>query len=83
CLSGVFEEPVTGRMAHIDWARWADLVVVAPATANSLNRIAGGVGEDMLTTLVLAATCPIVLAPAMNPSMYTHDTVQKSLTKLA
>lgn len=82
CLSGVFEEPVAGRMAHIDWARWAELVLVAPATANTVNRLGFGLADDMLTTLALAATYPIVVAPAMNPSMYTHVAVQEGLTRL-
>ena len=71
-LVGVFEEPVAGRMAHIDWARAADVVVVAPATANTLARLAHGIGDDMLTTLVLATAAPLVLAPAMNPHMLAN-----------
>ncbi|RYG85973.1 bifunctional phosphopantothenoylcysteine decarboxylase/phosphopantothenate--cysteine ligase CoaBC, partial [bacterium] len=70
CLVGTFEEPDRGRMAHIDWARWADVVVIAPATATTLARIAAGIGDDMLTTLVLATEAPLVVAPAMNPHMY-------------
>ncbi|MEI7576172.1 MAG: bifunctional phosphopantothenoylcysteine decarboxylase/phosphopantothenate--cysteine ligase CoaBC [Armatimonadota bacterium] len=83
CLVDTFEEPERGRMAHIDWARTADVVVVAPATANTLNKLAGGVGDDMLTTLCLASTKPLVLAPAMNPQMYLHDATQASLSVLA
>ena len=79
CLTGAFEEPVAGRMAHIDWARQADLVVIAPATANTINKIAQGVGDDMLTTIALVTTRPMVIAPAMNPQMYANETVQKSL----
>ena len=79
CLQDTFEEPVAGRMAHIDWARWADLVLVAPATANTLVKLAHGVGEDMLTTLALATHAPLVVAPAMNPSMYTHEATQEAL----
>ncbi len=82
CLIDTFDEPVSGRMAHIDWARQADLILIAPATANTLNKIANGVGDDMLTTLVLASTCPLVLAPAMNPQMYLHDTTQASMATL-
>ena len=83
CLSDTFEEPVVGRMAHIDWARQADMVVVAPATANTINKLAAGIGDDMLTTIVLAATCPLVIAPAMNPQMYLNETTQQSLKALA
>ncbi len=82
CLQGVFEEPERGRMAHIDWARAADVLLVAPATANVLAKLANGVADDMLTTLALAYDGPVVLAPAMNPSMYAHEAVQGALTTL-
>jgi phosphopantothenoylcysteine decarboxylase / phosphopantothenate---cysteine ligase len=83
CLVGAFEEPVAGRMAHIDWAREADAVVVAPATANTLNKLAAGVGDDMLTTIALASDRPLVLAPAMNPQMYAQETTTGALRVLA
>ena len=83
CLVDTFEEPERGRMAHIDWARSADVVVVAPATANTLNKLAAGIGDDMLTTLCLASAKPLVLAPAMNPQMYLHEATQASLALLA
>lgn len=83
CLADTFEEPERGRMAHIDWARKADLVLIAPATANTLNKVANGIGDGMLTTLLLASTCPVVAAPAMNPAMYQHPETQSSLAKLA
>lgn len=79
CLIDTFEEPERGRMAHIDWARQADAVVVAPATANTLVRLAHGIGDDMLTTLVLATTAPVLVAPAMNPHMYANEGVQTAL----
>ncbi|MCH8978720.1 MAG: bifunctional phosphopantothenoylcysteine decarboxylase/phosphopantothenate--cysteine ligase CoaBC [Armatimonadetes bacterium] len=82
CLQDVFEEPEKGRMAHIDWARAADVLVVAPATANTLNALASGHADDMLTTIALAYEGPLVLAPAMNPSMLAHDTTQASLEAL-
>ncbi len=82
CLSGVFEEPERGRMAHIDWGRWADAVMIAPATANTINRLGFGLGEDMLTTLALVTRAPLILAPAMNPSMYAHPTTQEALARL-
>ena len=82
CLQDVFEEPVAGRMAHIDWARAADAVVIAPATANTLARLANGIGDDMLTTIVLATAAPLVIAPAMNPHMLANDATAESLRKL-
>ena len=83
CLQDTFDEPEVGRMAHIDWARQADLLLIAPATANSLGKLAAGIGDDMLTTLALAYTGPLVVAPAMNPSMYVHEPVQEALRTLA
>lgn len=83
CLTDTFEEPQSGRMAHIDWARQADVVVIAPATANTINKIARGIGDDMLTTIALATTSPLVIAPAMNPQMYVNETTQHSLETLS
>ena len=82
CLQDTFEEPERGRMAHIDWARAASVLVVAPATANTVNKLANGYADDMLTTLALAYEGPIVVAPAMNPSMYANETVVASLVRL-
>ncbi|HRK21437.1 MAG TPA: bifunctional phosphopantothenoylcysteine decarboxylase/phosphopantothenate--cysteine ligase CoaBC [Fimbriimonadaceae bacterium] len=74
-LNSVFEEPVPGRMAHIDWARWADLVLIAPASADTLAAAAHGLGRDMLQTLLLAYDGPTLYAPAMNPTMFTNPAV--------
>lgn len=82
CLQDTFDEPEAGRMAHIDWARAASVLVVAPATANTLAKLAHGVGDDMLTTLALAYRGPAVVAPAMNPAMYAHQATQTSLAVL-
>lgn len=71
-------------MDHINLARWADLILVAPATANYINKIAHGLGDDLLTTIFLAHdfTKPFLLAPAMNTKMYLHPTTQASISKL-
>lgn len=82
CLIDTFEEPDRGRMAHIDWARQASLLLVAPASANTINKLAAGIGDDMLTTLALAYDGPILIAPAMNPTMWSHQTVKESIDKL-
>lgn len=79
CLIDTFEEPIPGRMAHIDWAREADLLLIAPATANTMSGLARGEGTDMLTTLALAFEGRAMLAPAMNPSMYQHPTTRENL----
>lgn len=83
CLESAFEEPIRGRMAHIDWARWANLILIAPATANVLSKLAHGVGDDMLTTIALASTAPILAAPAMNPTMFSSAPVQGAIRLLA
>ncbi len=83
CLTDVFEEPVPGRMAHIDWARQADALLIAPATANTISKIANGIADDMLSTIAVAFTGPVVIAPAMNPAMYLHDATRESLKLLA
>jgi phosphopantothenoylcysteine decarboxylase/phosphopantothenate--cysteine ligase len=59
-------------MGHIDLARWADLILVAPATADFIARLRAGLADDLLTTLCLAATVPVALAPAMNRAMWDH-----------
>ncbi len=82
CLQDVFEEPERGRMAHIDWARQADVLVIAPATANTLTKLAFGMGNDMLTTIALAFDGPVVIAPAMNPTMYAASTTREALSRL-
>ncbi len=69
-------------MGHIQLARWADLVVVAPATANLLTKLARGIAEDLLTTLVLAADVPVLIAPAMNVSMWQADATQANVSLL-
>ncbi len=82
CLTDTFEEPERGRMAHIDWARQADAVVLAPATANTIARIAHGIGDDMLTTICLATSAPLIVAPAMNPQMYANEAHREALARL-
>ncbi len=82
CLQDTFDEPERGRMAHLDWARAADLILLAPATANLINQIANGIAGDMLTTLALASDAPLVVAPAMNPAMLAHPETADSIRKL-
>ncbi len=69
-------------MGHIELARWADCIVVAPATAHCLARLANGLADDLLTTLCLAATCPLAVAPAMNHQMWRSPATQRNLTQL-
>lgn len=69
-------------MGHIELARWADLVLIAPATADLMARLAQGRGDDLLTTLVLATDAPIAIAPAMNQAMWRDAATQHNLTQL-
>lgn len=70
-------------LEHVRLAQRADLVVVAPATANFLARLAAGLGDDLLTSLLLARTGPVLVAPAMNDAMYAHPATQANLATLA
>lgn len=70
------------KIAHIALAKWADLFVVAPATANALAKFAGGVADDLLSTTYLAMRCPVLLAPAMNAAMWKHPATQKNAERL-
>lgn len=83
-LTDVFEEPHARRIAHIDLAQSADLVLVAPATADILARMAHGFADDMLTTCLLAVpvSTPLLVAPAMNTVMWQHPATQANLRLL-
>ena len=67
---------------HIDMAEWSELVVVAPATANFLGKVAGGICDDFLTTVICATKSPILVVPAMNPNMWQHPPTQKNAAYL-
>jgi phosphopantothenoylcysteine decarboxylase len=69
--------------AHIELAERADLVVVAPATADFLARAATGAADDLLTTLILCAECPVLVAPAMNAAMWAKPAVQRNVDRVA
>lgn len=69
-------------MGHIELAKWADLVVIAPATADFIARLRIGMGNDLLSTICLATASPILLAPAMNQQMYKRSIVQENLQSL-
>ncbi|MEK3989517.1 MULTISPECIES: bifunctional phosphopantothenoylcysteine decarboxylase/phosphopantothenate--cysteine ligase CoaBC [Robertmurraya] len=77
-----FDEKNSKVIAHIDLADWADLIVVAPATANIIGKLANGIADNMITTTLLAATAPVWIAPAMNVHMYDHPAVRKNLETL-
>ncbi|AMA52260.1 bifunctional phosphopantothenoylcysteine decarboxylase/phosphopantothenate--cysteine ligase CoaBC [Bacillus inaquosorum] len=77
-----FKEQNPSVISHIDAADWADLVIVAPATANVIGKLANGIADDMLTTTLLAATAPVWIAPAMNVHMYDHPAVKRNISVL-
>ncbi|MFI3246159.1 MAG: bifunctional phosphopantothenoylcysteine decarboxylase/phosphopantothenate--cysteine ligase CoaBC [Ferrimonas sp.] len=76
-------DPATeSAMGHIELARWADQIIIAPASANLIARLAHGFADDLLTTCVLASEAPIMLCPAMNKVMYQHPATQANLAQL-
>jgi len=80
----VFDEFATDidRVPHIALGSEADLILVAPATANIIGKIANGIADDMLSTVVLPATCPVLISPSMNVHMYENKIVQDNISKL-
>ena len=82
CVTDTFDRNHQYDVEHIALADQADLVLVAPATANVLAKLANGLADDMLTTTVLACTCPKIAAPAMNTRMFENPVTQDNLRKL-
>jgi len=78
-----FDEKDSSKIAHIDLADWADLVIVAPATANIIGKFANGIADDMITTTYFATTSPVWIAPAMNVHMYDHPAIKRNIARLA
>jgi phosphopantothenoylcysteine decarboxylase / phosphopantothenate---cysteine ligase len=77
-----FDEKDSAKIAHIDLADWPDLILVAPATANIIGKLANGIADDMISTTLLATTAPVWVAPAMNVHMYDHPAVQRNIQTL-
>lgn len=82
CLIDTFDRNFEFSVEHVAIAKQADLVLIAPATANVIGKIAGGIADDMLTTTVMACICKILIAPAMNHNMYHNSIVQENIEKL-
>lgn len=74
-LTGLWEEP----LAHVDLATWAELFIIAPATANTIGRLANGIADDLLSACFLAWHGKTLIAPAMNPGMYMHEAFRRNL----
>jgi phosphopantothenoylcysteine decarboxylase/phosphopantothenate--cysteine ligase len=81
-LTGLFDEPRETGMAHIDLPTTADLLLIAPATANIIGKIAHGIADDWLSTAAMVVRCPLIIAPAMNCNMYTNPVVAENITRL-
>lgn len=79
----LIDETAELGMGHIELAKWADYIVIAPASANTLARLSMGMADDLLTAVCLATTAPVLIAPAMNQQMYAHPAVQLNLQTLA
>lgn len=78
----MFERPVTWEVEHIKLAQDSDCFLVVPATANIIGKMANGIGDDMLSTTLMATTAPLVIAPAMNTAMYQNKMVQRNMKLL-
>lgn len=81
-VTGMFELPVKLDIGHITYAKKADLILVAPATANFIGKVANGIADDMLTTTIMATKAPVIIAPAMNENMWNNKFLQKNIGML-
>ena len=82
CLVDTFDRNFQYNVEHVSLAKKADIFMVAPASANVIGKIAGGIADDMLTTTIMAAKCPKLISPAMNTNMYENPIVQDNIKKL-
>ena len=82
CIVDTFDRNFDFKVEHVSLAKLADVVLVAPATANVIGKIAGGICDDMLTTTVCATKAPCIIAPAMNTGMWENPIVQENVEKL-
>ncbi|ATC99513.1 MULTISPECIES: bifunctional phosphopantothenoylcysteine decarboxylase/phosphopantothenate--cysteine ligase CoaBC [Pseudoalteromonas] len=81
--TSLLDPAAEAAMGHIEFAKWADLILIAPASANTIAKMAHGMADDLLTTLVLATPAKVAIAPAMNQQMYAHPATQQNLQKLS
>lgn len=82
CLMDTFERQRPVDIHHITLGQTADLILIAPASADILGKMAYGIADDLLTSTVIAATCPVLIAPAMNTHMYQNSIVQENISRL-
>lgn len=81
-VSDMFGEPHTWEVKHISLAKKADVMVICPATANCIGKVASGIADDFLTTTIMATTAPVLFAASMNDQMYANPIVQENIEKL-
>jgi phosphopantothenoylcysteine decarboxylase/phosphopantothenate--cysteine ligase len=79
---GLFDDPEAWEIGHVSLAEKADLVLIAPATANIIGKIASGISDDLLTCTVCATKAPVLICPAMNENMYNNRVTQGNIKKL-
>lgn len=83
CLIDTFDRNFKFDVEHVSIAKRADVVLVAPATANVIGKMANGIADDMLTTTILACTCKKIISPSMNTNMFLNPIVQDNMKKLS
>lgn len=83
CITETFDKNIQYDIKHIALAKQSDLFMIAPASANIIGKIANGIADDMLSTTVMAAKCPVYISPAMNTAMYENKIVQDNIKKLS
>lgn len=81
-ITDMFAEPKAWEIQHIALAQWADIMLIAPATANIIGKVANGIADDMLSTSIMATEAKVIFAPAMNTKMYENKIVQDNINKL-
>ena len=81
-ITDLFEPPTQHEITHVSLAESADLLLVAPATANIIGKLANGIADDALSTMALVVRCPVIIAPAMNVNMYTNPIVVANVDRL-
>lgn len=81
-ITDMFQEPKAFEIQHISLAKKADLIVVIPATANLIGKVASGIADDMLSTTIMASKAPVIFAPAMNSNMYENPIVMRNIESL-
>jgi phosphopantothenoylcysteine decarboxylase/phosphopantothenate--cysteine ligase len=80
--TSLWDETAEAAMGHLELAHWADRIIIAPATANSIARLAHGMADDLVSTVCLASTAPLAIAPAMNHRMWLHPATQANIATL-